>query len=69
MRRGSSLSILVFPVILCSGIALALAIYGSNLGAPSIWIGITALAWALIVSRSINVADQWEKAIRKEIRK
>jgi regulator of protease activity HflC (stomatin/prohibitin superfamily) len=54
---------LIFLVILCFGIGIALATQGTNLTATSIWTGVGALFLAIIVSRAINVADQWEKAV------
>jgi regulator of protease activity HflC (stomatin/prohibitin superfamily) len=63
MRRNNSFSMLVFLVILFGGVALALLMYGTSANAPSFAIGIVALTLATLVSRAINVADQWEKAV------
>jgi regulator of protease activity HflC (stomatin/prohibitin superfamily) len=54
---------LVFLAILCGGVALALVMYGTAVNAASFTIGIVALALAFLISRAINVADQWEKAV------
>ena len=63
MRRGSSFSMLVFLSIFGTGIVIALAAFGTAINAASIGIGVGALSIAVIVSRAVNVADQWEKAI------
>ncbi len=63
MIRSNSFSMLIFLVILCSGIGITLATHGANPNTASVWIGIGVLALAIIVSRAINVADQWEKAV------
>ena len=54
---------LIFLLILGSGVGIALATQGTSVNAASVWMGIAALSCALIVSRAINVADQWEKAV------
>lgn len=58
----NSLSILIFFLILAAGGGIALAMYGGNPNAANFAIWIGAFVLALIVSRAINVADQWEKA-------
>lgn len=63
MRRGNSFSILIFLLILGAGLGLALAMYGGSFTATAVGIGIGSFVLALIVSRAINVADQWEKAV------
>ena len=54
---------LVFLSIFGTGIVIALAAFGTAINAASIGIGVGALSIAVIVSRAVNVADQWEKAI------
>jgi regulator of protease activity HflC (stomatin/prohibitin superfamily) len=63
MRRSNSFSTLIFMLILGAGIGLGLMMYGWVLNAATLWISIGALVVALIVSRAINVADQWERAV------
>jgi regulator of protease activity HflC (stomatin/prohibitin superfamily) len=63
VRRGNSFSTFVFLLILGAGAALVFALYGSNPNTGSIWLGSCVLALALIASRAIQVADQWEKAV------
>jgi regulator of protease activity HflC (stomatin/prohibitin superfamily) len=63
MRRSNSFSVLVFLLIFGAGIGLAIAISGGALTAGSVGVGIGALILASIVSRAINVADQWERAV------
>lgn len=63
MRRSNPFSMLVFLLILGAGAGLSLAIYGGVLTPGGIWIGATALVLAFIVSRMINIADQWERAV------
>ena len=53
----------MFLVILAAGVGLALAMSGGSMSGGSIWMAVVALALALIVSRAINVADQWEKVV------
>jgi len=64
MRRINFFSVLVFFVILALGAGLSYASYfnsGHNTG--SIWISIITLLIAIVVSSSIKIADQWEKAV------
>ena len=42
---------------------LALALGGGALNATTLGTGIAAFILAIIVSRAVNVADQWEKAV------
>lgn len=63
MRRGSSFSTLVFFLILIAGIGIAIAAFGPNITAASISVAIGSLFLAVIISRAVNVADQWEKAV------
>jgi len=63
MNGGSSFSTLIFLLILGSGVGVSLALFGTNLTAASFWIDMGALFIAIIVSRAIRVADQWERAV------
>ena len=63
MRKSSSFSILIFLVIFALGGAVAFGTYGLNPAAANFWTWIGAFALALLVSRAIRVADQWEKAV------
>ena len=54
---------LIFLLILMVGAAIDVALYGAAFGTGSIVVGVLALALAFITSHSINVADQWEKAV------
>ena len=63
MKTKSSFSTLVFFVILVIGIALAYTSYDVQARAGAIWIGVISFLVALIVSSSIKIANQWEKAV------
>ncbi|MGA7180779.1 MAG: slipin family protein [Thiobacillaceae bacterium] len=63
MRKSSSFAALIFILILGLGAGLAFAVYSVTAGMESIWIGAIALVTALVVSSSIKVADQWERAV------
>ena len=64
MRRINFFSVLIFLVILAIGAGLSYTSYffsGNNAG--SAWIATIFVLIAIIVSTSIKVADQWEKAV------
>ena len=63
MRKSSSFAALIFFVIFGSGLGLAFAMYNATANVQSAWIGVMAFVVALIVSLSIKVADQWDKAV------
>jgi regulator of protease activity HflC (stomatin/prohibitin superfamily) len=63
MKTKSSFSTLIFFVILVIGIALAYTSYDVQARAGAIWIGVISFLVALIVSSSIKIANQWEKAV------
>lgn len=63
MRRNSSLSTLIFILILGVGAMLAVITYRDITRMESIWIAGITFAVALIVSLSINVADQWDRVV------
>jgi len=63
MNTKSSFSVLIFIVILAIGLAIAYFTYGIESGTGSMWVGAISLLVAFIVSSSIKIADQWEKAV------
>ena len=64
MRQNRSpFGLLIFIVILGLGAALAYVTHGLAASADVIWIGIVAFVIALVVSSSIQVADQWDKVV------
>ncbi len=63
MRKSSSFASLIFMIIFGIGVGMAFVMYRTSPSQESIWVGIIAFVVALIVSLSIKVADQWEKAV------
>jgi regulator of protease activity HflC (stomatin/prohibitin superfamily) len=63
MRSSNSLSVLAFIVILGIGIGIAFAIGGSSPGVPSYAVGIASFLVASVLSASLKVANQWDKAV------
>ena len=63
MKTKSSFSVLIFFVIFAIGIALAYTSYDVQDSTEAIWIGVISFLVALIISSSIKIADQWEKAV------
>ena len=63
MRKSSSFASLIFMIIFGIGVGIAFVMYRTTPSQESIWVGIIAFVIALIVSLSIKVADQWEKAV------
>lgn len=63
MRTKGSFAALIFFVILIVGVAIAYVMSRGGAKAGGIWIGIIAFVIAIIVSSSIKIADQWEKAM------
>jgi regulator of protease activity HflC (stomatin/prohibitin superfamily) len=63
MRKSNSLSALVFVVIAGLGAALAYTTHRAGADAAGIAIFCAAIVVAFIVSSSIQVADQWNKAV------
>jgi regulator of protease activity HflC (stomatin/prohibitin superfamily) len=61
MKNNSSLSTLVFIVIM--GLGLALAYSGNYTETAKLTIGIISFIIALVVTLSIKVADQWNRAV------
>ena len=60
MKNNSSFAALIFVVIMGLGVAISLT---GNSDAEKMTIGIVAFVIALIVSLSIKVADQWNRAV------
>jgi regulator of protease activity HflC (stomatin/prohibitin superfamily) len=63
MKTRSSFSVLIFCIIMAAGIAVAYLMYGFQPGSGALWVGGVAFLLALLVSSSIKIADQWEKAV------
>jgi regulator of protease activity HflC (stomatin/prohibitin superfamily) len=63
MKTKSSFSGLIFFVILAIGIALAYMRYAVQDSAGALWIAAISGLVAIVVSSSIKIADQWEKAV------
>ena len=63
MKAKSSFSVLIFFVILATGMALAYARYEAQAVSGAIWSGVIFFLIALIVSSAIKIANQWEKAV------
>jgi regulator of protease activity HflC (stomatin/prohibitin superfamily) len=63
VRKGNSLSALIFVIIASLGVALAYATHGAAGNTVSIAILCTAVVLAFIISSAIQVADQWSKAV------
>ena len=63
MRKSSSFASLIFMIIFGVGVGIAFVMYRTTPNKEIIWIVIIAFIVALLVSLSIKVADQWEKAV------
>ena len=63
MKATNYFAVLVFFVILGIGVAFAFASYGVETKTEGTVIEVISFVIALIVSCSIKVADQWEKAV------
>ena len=63
MKSTSSLSVLVFIVILSAGLGITFAMRGASLHWPSIAAGVLAFILATVVSSAVQVANQWDKAV------
>jgi regulator of protease activity HflC (stomatin/prohibitin superfamily) len=63
MKQNKSFAVLIFIVIMAIGAALAYLRFkaGDNMGAGGI--GVAFFVVAMIVSASIQVADQWDRAV------
>jgi regulator of protease activity HflC (stomatin/prohibitin superfamily) len=62
-QQNRSFAALIFAAIIAVGGLLAYAIGGTTLNAASASIGVCAFVVAFLVSSSIQVADQWDKAV------
>ena len=63
MKTTNYFAVLIFFVILGIGVAFAYASYGVEAKTEGTVIEVISFVIALIVSCSIKVADQWEKAV------
>ena len=63
MGKTSSLSGLIFVVVLGVGLALAYLEYAASAIAESTSIAIAAFVIAIVTSYSVKIADQWEKTV------
>ncbi|MCX6219923.1 MAG: slipin family protein [Bacteroidia bacterium] len=63
MKTTNYFALLVFFVILGIGVGLSYSIYGAQANTEGMVINVISFLIALIVSCSIKVADQWEKAV------
>ena len=63
MKTRSSFSVLIFFVIIAIGLALAYSGNSSLAGTGTMVIGVITFLLAIIISSSIKIADQWEKAV------
>ena len=63
MKQKSSFALLVFILIMGAGAALIYARHGAASNLQLIGIGVVAFLLALFVSTSIQVANQWDKAV------
>ena len=63
MRTTNYFALLIFCLILGGGLAIAYASYGMKASTEGLPVEIVSFVIALIVSVSIKVADQWEKAV------
>ena len=62
MKKNNSFSVLIFIIILVIGLGLAYTMHGS-VNMISLWSVISVILIAYIVSYSIQIADQWERAV------
>jgi len=63
MKTTNYFAVLIFFVILGIGVAFSYVIYGVQANTEGTMIDVISFFIALIVSCSIKVADQWEKAV------
>ncbi|HEY5509905.1 MAG TPA: slipin family protein [Prolixibacteraceae bacterium] len=63
MKTTNYFALLIFFVILGIGVGFSYSIYGSQANTEGTVIDVISFLIALIVSNSIKVADQWEKAV------
>lgn len=63
MRTKNSFPLLIFSVIMVAGIAWAYSVYDAHNPTQAYIISVAVFLAALVVSSSIRIADQWEKAV------
>jgi regulator of protease activity HflC (stomatin/prohibitin superfamily) len=63
MKSISSISVLVFVVIVAAGLGVAYAMHGAMSAAMGYTMDALALVLAFVVSSSVQVANQWDKAV------
>ena len=63
MPRSNPVAALIFALVLGVGLGLAYLLYGPAEHTASVCAGIGAFVLASILSTSVKVADQWEKAV------
>lgn len=63
MSKKSSFSALIFFVIIAIGAALAYSRHMAGASGQALWTSLITLLVASLISASIKVADQWEKAV------
>jgi regulator of protease activity HflC (stomatin/prohibitin superfamily) len=63
MKTTNYFALLIFFVILGIGVGISYSIYGSQANTGGTVIDVISFLIALIVSCSIKIADQWEKAV------
>jgi regulator of protease activity HflC (stomatin/prohibitin superfamily) len=63
VRKSNSLPGLIFVVIFVTGLVIAYSTFTPPTYGTSIWIAVCFAIAAFVVSYSIRVADQWERAI------
>jgi hypothetical protein len=63
MKQNQSFLLLIFVAIFGVGAALAYSRSGTGVNPTAIGIVVSAFVLAAVVSKSIQVADQWDKAV------
>jgi len=63
MKNNSLFAVLVFFVILGIGAAISYSLFSVSANVGAIWVVVMTLFVAIVVSSSIKVADQWNKAV------
>jgi regulator of protease activity HflC (stomatin/prohibitin superfamily) len=63
MKQNQSFPLLIFVVIFALGAALAYSRGGNWTDSATIGIGISAFVLAVVVSKGVQVADQWDRAV------
>ena len=63
MKNNSSFALLIFFVILGIGAALSYSLFSVSANVGGIWVVVSTLFIAVVVSSAIKVADQWNKVV------